>query len=241
MALSHDFDGRLVVVTGGTGALGEAVCDWLLRAGARVRIPAFSDAELERCEVATRDGVDVVRGVDLTDPDAVDDFYAGAQDLWASLQIAGGFAMGPIGGDDAVSQYDKMMAMNARTCFLCCRWAAAAIQTGRHGSEGGRIVNVSARGGIIPREGKSLVAYTASKAAVAAITEALAAELQPKRIWVNAVAPSILDTPANRSAMPDANFDAWPKPAELAETIGFLASPSNAVTTGAIVPVYGVS
>jgi NAD(P)-dependent dehydrogenase (short-subunit alcohol dehydrogenase family) len=84
-------------------------------------------------------------------------------------------------------------------------------------------------------------AYSASKAAVAALTRSLAEELADSGIWVNAVVPSIIDTTANRAAMPDADHDAWPKPAEIAETIAFLASPQNAVTRGALVPVYGRS
>jgi NAD(P)-dependent dehydrogenase (short-subunit alcohol dehydrogenase family) len=84
-----------------------------------------------------------------------------------------------------------------------------------------------------------MTAYTASKASVAAITQALAAELAGDRILANAVLPSIIDTPSNRASMPKANHAAWPKPAELAEAIGFLASPENALTSGALIPVYG--
>jgi NAD(P)-dependent dehydrogenase (short-subunit alcohol dehydrogenase family) len=84
-------------------------------------------------------------------------------------------------------------------------------------------------------------AYAASKAAVAALTLSLAEELADRAIWVNAVVPSIIDTPANRAAMPDAGHDAWPKPEEIAETIAFLASPQNLATRGALVPVYGRS
>jgi NAD(P)-dependent dehydrogenase (short-subunit alcohol dehydrogenase family) len=84
-----------------------------------------------------------------------------------------------------------------------------------------------------------MTAYVASKAGVAAITQALAAELAADRILVNAVLPSIIDTPANRVAMPSADHAAWPRPAEIAETIGFLASPQNALSSGALIPVYG--
>jgi NAD(P)-dependent dehydrogenase (short-subunit alcohol dehydrogenase family) len=100
-------------------------------------------------------------------------------------------------------------------------------------------VNVAARPALEPRSGGGMVAYVASKAAVAALTQALAAEVAPRRILVNAVAPSTIDTAANRSAMPQADHDSWPKPAEIAATIAFLASPHNHVTSGAIVPVYG--
>src|ERR1041385_9255529 len=106
---------------------------------------------------------------------------------------------------------------------------------------GGRIVNVAARPGLIPERGAGMVPYTASKAAVAAITQALAAEVAGRGILVNAVAPSIMDTPANRASMPQADHTKWPKVAEVASTIAFLASPENTVTRGGLVPVYGKS
>ena len=125
-----------------------------------------------------------------------------------------------------------MIAMNARTCFLATREAARALR-----GRGGRIVNVAARPALVPTAG--LVAYAASKAAVVAITQGAAAELSAEGIFVNAIVPSIIDTPANRAAMPDADFARWPKPTELAAAIAYLASPANALTSGALVPVYG--
>ncbi len=132
----------------------------------------------------------------------------------------------------------QQLDMNFVACFLCCREAVKALgRTGR----GGRIVNVAARPGLEWRSGAGMVAYAASKAAVAAMTVALAEEVAARGILVNAVAPSILDTPANRAAMPKAEHSRWPKVEEVAATILFLASPRNAVTRGAVVPVYGKS
>jgi NAD(P)-dependent dehydrogenase (short-subunit alcohol dehydrogenase family) len=108
-------------------------------------------------------------------------------------------------------------------------------------SGGGRIVNVAARAALEWRSGANMVAYTASKSAVAAMTVALSEELAKDGIWVNAVAPSIMDTAANRSSMPKADFALWPKVEEVAATIVFLASSDNSVTRGAVVPVYGKS
>jgi NAD(P)-dependent dehydrogenase (short-subunit alcohol dehydrogenase family) len=107
--------------------------------------------------------------------------------------------------------------------------------------KGGRIVNVAARPALEWRSGAGMAAYTASKAGVAALTVALAEEVVKVGILVNAVAPSIMDTPANRTAMPQADFSAWPKVEEVAATILFLASPDNKVTRGGVVPVYGRS
>jgi NAD(P)-dependent dehydrogenase (short-subunit alcohol dehydrogenase family) len=103
----------------------------------------------------------------------------------------------------------------------------------------GRIVNVAARPVVVPTG--QMTAYAASKAAVAALTLSLAEELSSSRIWVNAIVPSIIDTEANRAAMPDADHHVWAKPEQIAETVAFLASPQNAVTRGALVPVYGMS
>jgi NAD(P)-dependent dehydrogenase (short-subunit alcohol dehydrogenase family) len=128
----------------------------------------------------------------------------------------------------------KQLEMNLVTAFLCSRGAVNAMT-----DHGGRIVNVAARPALEPRSGAGMAAYTASKAAVVAFTIALAEEVAKLGILVNAVAPSIMDTPANRAAMPKADHAAWPKVEEVAATILFLASPQNAVTRGAIVPVYG--
>lgn len=126
-----------------------------------------------------------------------------------------------------------MLEMNLVTCHLCCRAAVRAL------TSGGRIVNVASRPALEPRTGAGMSAYTASKAAVAALTQALAQEVAERDILVNAVAPSIIDTSANRAAMPNAEHASWPRPEAIAATIAFLASPENRTTRGGIVPVYG--
>jgi NAD(P)-dependent dehydrogenase (short-subunit alcohol dehydrogenase family) len=154
--------------------------------------------------------------------------------LWASIHIAGGFAAAPL-RETTAAMLHQQIDMNFVSCALCCG-AAVRAMTG-----GGRIVNVSARAGLEWRSGAGMVAYTASKAAVAALTAALAEEVAKDGILVNAVAPSIMDTAANRQSMPKANYDLWPKVEEVAATIVFLVSPENRVTRGAIVSVYGKS
>ena len=141
--------------------------------------------------------------------------------------------MGPI-ASTGLDVWDHLMRMNATTCFLSCREAVKAID-GREG----RIVNVAARPVLVPTG--QMTAYSASKAAVAALTLSLAEELAESSVWVNAIVPSIIDTGANRAAMPDVDHAVWPKPEQIAETIAFLASPQNAATRGALVPVYGQS
>jgi len=212
--LPAHIQGRHVVVTGGNGALGGAVVALLQARGAIVHVP----------DIAT---------VDLSSEAATAGYYAALPPLWASIQLAGGFAMAPI-TETSLAAFESQWRTNAVTCFLACREAVRSI---RKAGGGGRIVNVAARPVLVPTPG--MTAYVASKASVAAMTQALAAELAPDRILVNAVLPSVIDTPANRAAMPKADHAAWPKPAELAETIGFLASPDNALSSGVLVPVYG--
>ena len=148
------------------------------------------------------------------------------------------------GGEDKQETIRQQFEMNLLSCMLCCRAAIRAMigaMSGNATSGGGRIVNVAARPALEWRSGAGMTAYTVSKAGVAALTVALAEEVAKDGILVNAVAPSIMDTPANRQAMPKADHALWPKVEEVAATIAFLASPDNRVTRGAIVPVYGKS
>jgi len=228
------FSGAHVVVTGGTGALGSAVVARLRQVGAVCHVTNLVAAELDHFMHKSDTGVHVTSGLDLGDEVAVARFYAGLPSLWGSIHIAGGFAMAPV-AETSAADFEAQLRMNALSCFLCSREAVKAI---RATGKGGRIVNVAARPGIEPRTGAGMVAYAASKGAVATMTQAMAEELAGEAIWVNAVAPSILDTPANRAAMPDAPHDRWVAPAAIAELIVFLASPDNRVTRGAVVPVY---
>ena len=227
------FQNRHVVVTGGTGALGTAVVGALLDAGATCHVPYIVEVEASRFSHRDHARVVLVGGGDLADEEAVDRLFGSVPNLWASIHLAGGFAFGAI-GDTTAETLRHQIDMNFTTCFLCCRAAVAAFAAG-----GGRIVNVAARPALESRLGANMTAYTASKAAVAALTIALAEEVAAKDILVNAIAPSILDTPANRQAMPKADHATWPKVEEVARTILFLASPDNKVTRGAIAPVYG--
>lgn len=142
--------------------------------------------------------------------------------------------MAPI-ADATRADFLRMMELNALTVFLCSRAAARAM---RATGAGGRIVNVSARPGLDPRHGARMVAYAASKAAVAALTLALAEELKGERILVNAIAPSTLDTAANRAAMPAADPFRWVTPAAAAEAVLQLVSPANVEVSGAVLPLY---
>src|SRR5712672_2259417 len=229
------FQDRQVVVTGGTGALGIAVVVALLEAGATCHVPYIIAAEAERFPHRDHPRVTLIGDIDLTSETAVEQVYERVPKLWASIHLAGGFAYAPI-SDTTIELLQRQIEMNFTTCYLCCR--SAVLRLART-ADGGRIVNVAARPALEGRAGANMTAYAAAKAAVATLTMALAEEVAAKDILVNAIAPSILDTPTNRRDMPKADHASWPKVEEVARTILWLASPDNKVTRGAIVPVYG--
>ncbi len=230
----YGLNGRNVVITGGTGGLGSAVTRALVDAGAVCHIPCIESSAPERFELDGHKRVRLAFSVDLTSEESVAGFYGSIAnqggELWGSVHLAGGFAMRPL-VDTELAAFRRMVDLNGVTCFLSCREAARAM------GGAGRVVNVAARPAVQPAGG--MVAYTASKAMVASMTQTLALELSARGILVNAILPSIIDTPANRASMPDADHTAWPKATEIAETVRFLVSPHNALTSGALIPVYG--
>ena len=224
-----------MVVTGGTGGLGTGVVHALLEQGAEVHIPVLGREIPQEFEHAEHERVHLIRDVDLGEEAQAVEFFASVPAPCASIQLAGGFAMAEL-ADTSQAELERMWRMNVLSCFLACR---EAVKRMREAGGGGRLVNVAARPALVPTGG--MVAYATAKAAVAGLTQALAEELAGEQIWVNAIAPSIIDTPANRAAMPGAKHDEWPTPAQIAHTILALASPDNHCTRGAIVPVYGQS
>ncbi len=236
-----NFAGRHVIVTGGTGALGNAMIAALLKAGAHCHVPFREPAVGAHFEHANNGSVTLHAGIDLADDQQVTDLYRGLPALWASIHLAGGFAASKI-TEISKTDLSRQIDMNLVSAFLCSREAVKTMTRIEDSKTiGGRIVNVAARPALEPRSGADMTAYTVSKAGVAALTTALAEEVASLNILVNAVAPSIMDTPTNRAAMPKADYSRWPKAEEVAATILFLASPENKVTRGAVVPVYGQS
>jgi NAD(P)-dependent dehydrogenase (short-subunit alcohol dehydrogenase family) len=233
-----DFRDRHVLITGGAGALGTAVVTALIEGGAVCHVPCLDAAEAQRFRLREHKQVVLTITGSLADERPIRLLYQGIAPLWASIHLAGGFAAARL-ADTGVATLQQQIEMNLVSCLLCCRAAVNTMTAGAAG--GGRIVNVAARAALEWRTGAGMAAYTASKAAVAALTVALAEEVAKDGILVNAVAPSIMDTPANRAAMPKADYSLWPKVEEVAATILFLASPENRVTRGAVVPVYGKS
>jgi NAD(P)-dependent dehydrogenase (short-subunit alcohol dehydrogenase family) len=238
MSLSN----KHLIVTGGAGTLGTAVVKLLIDSGAICSVPCFNKAEEDNFELNEHSSVYTEAGIDLSDEQQAQSFYKKAVDaqgpLWGSIHIAGGFGMGSI-ENTPQSDFEKQLQLNTITCFNSCRTAVEWMR--KSDFNGGRIVNIAARPALEPRQGKGMGAYTVSKAGVASLTEALGAELVDENILVNAIAPSIIDTPQNRNSMPNADYEQWPKPEQLAQQITYLVSPENEVTRGGVIPVYGKS
>jgi NAD(P)-dependent dehydrogenase (short-subunit alcohol dehydrogenase family) len=220
---------RSVVVTGGFGALGSAVAAAFAAAGHRVaRIdfaPAASTAESRYLDIG---------GVDLTDAAAAAAAVAQVKDAFSGIDmlvnIAGGFTWETV-GDGAIDTWQRMYAMNVATAITMIKSALPVLLA----AEGARIVNIGAGAAIKADVGMG--AYAASKSGVHRLTESLAAELAGKDITINAILPSIIDTPTNRADMPDADFSSWVQPAAIADVLLFLASPASRAITGALIPV----
>ena len=220
-----------VLVTGGTGGLGAAVTRAFLDDGWRVVVPWIAERELERVEA--HDRLELVRA-DLFDPDAVASAVRSAgPSLRAAVNLVGGFAEHGRVHETPIETFEEQLRLNLRPTYLVC---AAVLPTLLHAG-GGAIVCVSSRSALRPFPGAA--GYVVSKSAVLALVDALDAEYRKDRIRVNAVLPSVIDTPFNRSSMPDADFDTWVAPEQIARVIRFLCSDDASVTSGAHLPVYG--
>lgn len=224
------FQNLHVVVTGGSGALGRSVVKLLLEQGASVHVPWVDEAELKSFPFAEKVRVG---HVDLLQDEDVKRFYSEIPKLWASIHVAGGFAMSLIASTSS-AELEGLFRLNAVTCFNACREAVISM---RRTGQGGRIVNVIARPALAPIAG--MIGYSMAKSAVAALTTALSEEVRREKILVNAVAPGVMNTPANRAAMPDADRSAWASTDEVAALLVSLASPANSLTTGALIPAFG--
>lgn len=222
-------DARVILITGGLGALGKAVVAAALAEGLTVAVVDHAMGQ-----PAPAGGLEI-GGIDLTDPAQAERAVARVVErfgrLDALLNIAGGFVWQTI--DDAEPAWTRMHALNVTTALNASRAALPHLKA----SPEGRIVNVGSAAALKP--GAGMGAYGAAKLGVHALTQSLAEELKSTSVTVNAVLPSIIDTPANRKDMPDTNPAVWVAPADLAAVILFLASPASRAMTGALVPVTG--
>ena len=236
----YDFTEQVVIITGGTGNLGQAVTRAFHAAGARVAIVGRErqDAVILFGDVPEGETALYVTG-DLTDESSVADIGRQVADKFGRIDIlvntAGGIRAGSPLHETAVEVWDFMMNLNARTVFLMSRAVIPYMLERGHG----RIISTAARAALkgTAKHGP----YNASKMAVIRLTETMAAELRHNGITVNCLLPGTIDTPANRADMPNADFARWVSPESIAGVILFLASEAAADINGAAIPIYGRS
>lgn len=221
--------GKIVVVTGAFGQLGRAVVDEVRTQGARAALLGRHVGEAPEGSRAW--AVDLTSLAETTR--TFDEIARHFGRIDALANIAGGFRWQTLEGSTDLAEWTQLHAMNLQTCVNACKAALPHLL----GAGSGRIVNVGAMGALKGTSGMG--AYAASKAGVMRLTESLADELKLKGITVNAVLPSIIDTPANRADMPQAKQDRWVPPQEIARVIAFLLSDAASAVTGALVPVTG--
>lgn len=230
--MADELSGKVIMVTGAAGSVGQGVVRACAAAGAKVALVDLDAGQIS--SVIDEIGGSHLKGfdVDLSDPEAVDkalaDIEAQMGAVQALVHTVGGYAAGQPVHAGRMDVFDRMMNLNTRILYLVCgKVAAHMLERGIAGS----ISVILARGA---RQGtKHHAAYAASKAAGARIMESMSAELRDNNIRVNGISPSIIDTPPNREAMPNADFDAWVKPAQIGDLAVFLASDASAAITGA--------
>lgn len=224
---------RFVLLTGATGGLGGAVTKELLARGAVVTAPTIEDPHplLDRLPEQWHDRLRFVDG-DLVDEPTVERIVKGMTQVDALVHLVGGFTMGDADGIE-LDAWRAHHDLQLTTTMLCCKHALRRMKEAGYG----RIVTVGSKAVAQPMA--KMATYAAAKAGVVALTQTIAEETKGTGITANSVLPSIIDTPANREAMGDAEADAWVSPESLAQTIAFLASPAAADVRGAAIPVYG--
>jgi len=223
------------LITGGTGGLGAAVTGAFLDAGWRVVVPIYNDAERER--VPWHQQL-VLESADLFDSASASAVVASAASaesapLRAVVNLVGGFEMGGRVHEAPIEDFEMQLRLNLRPTYLVCHAALPHMQA----AGGGAIVCVSSRAALKPFSGAA--GYIVAKAAILSFVDVLATEYRDDGIRANAIIPSVIDTPANRRSMPDADYAKWAAPEQIASVIRFLCEDGSQVISGAHVPVYG--
>jgi NAD(P)-dependent dehydrogenase (short-subunit alcohol dehydrogenase family) len=232
---------RVAMITGGTGALGRAVSEHFLANGARVAVPYIIDAEVplfnERMGNRFAGSSMLLRKVDVGDEHQVEKLVEEILRQWNRVDIlvnlVGGFWGGKSIAETTLAEWQAMFDLNLKPAFICCRALVPIMQKNGYG----RIVSVSSRTGLLGAG--DYAAYAVAKGTIRTFTASLAEEVLSDNVLVNAIAPSTIDTEANRKAMPKAKHENWVKPEDIARMIAYLCSEENRVTSGAVVPVYG--
>jgi len=232
---------RIAIITGGTGALGRAVAEHFLANGAKVAVPWIVEPEVPifHQQMGGRfPEANIMLGkVDLGSENEVGKFVEDVAKRFGRIDIlinlVGGFWGFKTVAETTLAEWQAMFDLNLKPTFLCCRAVVPIMQKNKYG----RIVSVSSRTGLTGAG--EFAAYAIAKGAIKTFTASLAEEVLNDNVMVNAIAPSTIDTEANRKAMPKAKHENWVNPADIARTLAFLSSDQNQVTSGVVVPVYG--
>ncbi len=234
---------RVVLVTGASGGLGRAVVPRLLAQGASVAAVYRDEARFDALRSLAAGGAAALTGfrADVTSEADVRSLVDGVVGRYgridALLHLAGGYRGGADVASTPGADWDFLMDLNLKSAFLCCR-AVLPVMTG---AGAGRIVCVAARPAVEAKGRSGSGAYAVSKAGVVVLVQTIAEEVRKKGVGINVIVPGTIDTPANRAAIPAGDFSRWTSPEAVAEVLLFLASDASAVTSGAVVPVYGRS
>ena len=237
--MNQRFSGKVVLIAGGTGGLGRAVSAGFLAEGAQVIVTYRDQREMDELKRIADENATSLSGhsIDITDEAAVFQLVHTAVQQYGHLDVlvntVGAYAGGAKLWEADSGVFERMLTLNLRAGYTLLRAAVPAmLKQGR-----GSIVNIASRAAVDHAGGAA--GYAASKAAAVAMIDSLAADLKGTGVRANSILPSIIDTEANRKAMPGANFSQWPKPEEIARVILFLCSDEARLIHGASVPVYG--
>jgi len=234
----YDFSNRTVLVTGGTGALGRAITSAFIRCNAEVISSYVVGKEIEQLKTETRSAVQLIKA-DVTKEEEVKRLVSNIISKYGHIHILANVVGGYFGGKSVSEldekEWDLMITMNLKSAFLISKHVIPQMILSKYG----RAVHVSSRTGLRSTGYDS--AYAASKSGLIRLVESLAEETKESNINVNCIMPSMLDTEANRKAMPTADFSKWVKPEDLANVVLFLCSEDARVITGAAIPTYGVA
>jgi len=232
-----DFKNKVIIITGGAGALGNAVVMAFLQTGAKVVITFTREAEFNVLKTkagAPENLLGVKTNVlDEASVKVMAQQVAAFGRIDVLVNLVGGYLGETPIIETTLEQFDKMIALNLKSAFLCCKHVLPVMMQ----QNAGRIINIGSQGGLQGAEGIS--AYAAAKAGLINFTQSLAAEGKRYHITANAIIPAVIDTPANRQAMPNADFSEWVAPEALARVILFLSSDGAQAITGAAIPVFG--
>jgi NAD(P)-dependent dehydrogenase (short-subunit alcohol dehydrogenase family) len=234
----HDFSNRIVLVTGGTGALGRAITLAFTECNATVISSYVNEREIEQIKTETKSAVQLIKA-DITKAEEVDKLVSSIVGKYGRIHILVNVVGGYLGGKSIYQleekEWDLMMTLNLKSAFLISKYVVPQMISSKYG----KIIHVSSRTGLRSEGYDS--AYAASKSGLIRLVESLSEETKGSNINVNCIMPSIIDTEANRKAMPTADFNKWLKPGDLANVVLFLSSEEAKVITGAAIPTYGLA